>query len=79
MERAGGLFLALISGVIGLAIVAVVLSRRANTPSVLSAAGGALSSVIGAAVSPISGAGSGSSFGNAGASSPLGQISGYFP
>jgi hypothetical protein len=41
--------------VIGLAIVAVIVSQKAQTPTVLSAAGAALSSVIQAAVSPVTG------------------------
>ena len=44
-----------IGGLIGLAIVAVIVSKNAATSSVIRSAGGALSSVIGAAVSPVSG------------------------
>lgn len=43
------------SAVIGLAIVAVLVSDRAKTASVLQAAGSAFSGVIGAAVSPVTG------------------------
>ena len=43
-----------IAGFIGLAIVAVLVSSKAQTSSVLSGAGSALSTVIKAAVSPVS-------------------------
>jgi hypothetical protein len=58
MERVSAGLIAIVTGAIGLAIVAVLVSQRAQTPSVLSAAGDALSSVIGAAVSPVTGGGS---------------------
>ena len=41
--------------IVGLALVAVILSKNANTSGVLGAAGSALSQGIGAAVSPITG------------------------
>jgi uncharacterized membrane protein len=50
---------AVIAGVIGLAIVAV-LSKQAQTGTVITSAGTALSSIIGAAVSPVA---TGSGFG----------------
>lgn len=43
-----------IAGFVGLAIIAVLVSKNAQTSSVLTGAGSALSSVIKAAVSPIS-------------------------
>jgi hypothetical protein len=46
---------------IGLAIIAVLMSSRANTAGVITAGGSALSSVIGAAVAPVTGSGGGSS------------------
>lgn len=45
----------IVAALIGLAIVAVIVSKNANTSSVVSAGGTALSSVIQAAVSPVSG------------------------
>jgi hypothetical protein len=45
-----------VASLIGLAILSVVLSNRSNTASVISTAGNALSSVIGAATGPITGA-----------------------
>jgi PRD1 phage membrane DNA delivery len=43
--------------IIGVAIIAVLVSQRAQTPQVLSAAGGAFSSTLGAALTPIVGSG----------------------
>jgi hypothetical protein len=51
------LVVAVIGGVIGLAIVAVIVSKQAQTPAVLQGAGTALAQVIGAAVSPVGNAG----------------------
>lgn len=47
---------AVITGFIGLAIVAVIVSRNAQTPNVLGAFGTALARIIGAAVAPVTGA-----------------------
>lgn len=41
--------------IIGLAIIAVLVSNRSQTGKVISAAGGAFSTIIGAAVAPVSG------------------------
>lgn len=41
--------------IIGLALVAVILSKNANTSGVISASGGALAQDIGAAVAPVAG------------------------
>ena len=54
----------LIGSLILLAGVAVVVSQRAQTPAVLKAGGSALGTIIGAAVSPVTGAG-GNNFGGA--------------
>jgi hypothetical protein len=51
----GGAVVAIIAGLVGLAIVAVVLSKNAQTPTIITNAGTALSGVIGAAVAPVSG------------------------
>jgi hypothetical protein len=48
-------FVGLGTAIVGLALVAVVLSKKADTGGVLGAAGTALSSTIKAAVSPITG------------------------
>lgn len=57
---------AVVSGVIGLAILSVILGKNSNTAGVLTSGGSALSSVIQAAVSPVS---SSYGSGNLGASS----------
>lgn len=57
MDRAVSALVTLISAIIFLAVIAVVLSKKADTSNVLSSAGNAFSSVIGAAVNPISGNG----------------------
>ena len=64
----GPLVLSVIAGVIGLAVVAVIVSQRAQTPQVLSSAGNALSAVISAAVGPVSG-GATNQFGSIGSGS----------
>lgn len=46
------------TGLFGVAIVAVLVSQKAQTASVLQALGSSASSVIGAAVSPVTGGGS---------------------
>ena len=54
MEKIGPTFVIVVGGVITLAMVAVVVSKNANTPAVFQGAGTALSSVIQAAVAPVS-------------------------
>jgi preprotein translocase subunit SecD len=54
MGNIGPAVVSVIAGIIGLAIVAVIMSQRAQTPAVISAGGNALASVIGAAVKPVS-------------------------
>ena len=63
MSSIGPGLVAIVSGVIGLAIVAVLVSQNAQTSSVLQGGGTALSSIIGAAVAPVSGS---NTFGSAG-------------
>jgi len=55
MEHIGPGLVAIVSGVIGLAIVAVIVSKNAQTGTVLTSGGSALASVIGAAVAPVAG------------------------
>lgn len=43
------------AAIVGLAVIAVIVSRNANTAGVLSAAGSSFSQAIGAAVSPVTG------------------------
>lgn len=61
MREVGGIALA----IVGLAIIAVIVSRNAQTPEVIGSAGRAFSGAIGAAVAPVSG-GFGGSFGGYG-------------
>lgn len=58
MNNAISAALAIVGGIIGLAIVAVIVSPRAQTSSVVTSTGGALSNVITAAVAPVSQGGS---------------------
>ena len=64
MSSIGPGIVAVIAGVITLAIVAVIVSKNAQTPQVLQGGGSALASIIGAAVQPVSGSGS-NAFGGA--------------
>lgn len=45
----------IVAGIIGVALVAVLVSQKANTSGVFAAAGGAFSNAISAAVSPVTG------------------------
>jgi PRD1 phage membrane DNA delivery len=54
-EGVGAGLVAVVGGIITLAIIAVVVSRQAQTPQVLQAGGSALAAVIGAAVQPVTG------------------------
>lgn len=55
MSSIGPTFVAVVGGIIALAMLAVAVSKKAQTPQVLTGAGQALSSVISAAVGPVSG------------------------
>lgn len=55
MGEGGRAAIAIVSSIIGLSVVAVVLSSHANTAGVIGAAGSALSGVIGAATAPVTG------------------------
>lgn len=57
MSDIGPTFIAVVSGIIGLAIIAVLVSQKAQTSQVVQGVGTALSSVIGAAVAPVTGSG----------------------
>ena len=58
MGNIGPTFVIVVGGIITLAMVAVVVSKNAQTSTVIQGAGTALSSVIGAAVAPVSGSSS---------------------
>jgi PRD1 phage membrane DNA delivery len=72
MGNISGVVMAVIGSFVGLAVVAVVVSKQAQAPAVIQAGGTALSGIIAAAVSPVAG-NSGSTFGNA-ATSALGSL-----
>ena len=55
MNNIGPTVITVVAGVIGLAMVAVLVSQKAQTSTVIQGAGTALSSIIGAAVAPVSG------------------------
>ena len=55
MNSIGATVVVVIGGVITLAMVAVLVGQKAQTSSVIQGAGTALSSVIGAAVAPVTG------------------------
>jgi PRD1 phage membrane DNA delivery len=59
MNSAVAQIVAVFSMIIGVAIVAVLVSKNANTAGVINSAFGGLSTAIGAAVSPVTGGGGG--------------------
>jgi lysophospholipase L1-like esterase len=77
MSSIGPGIITIIVSIIGLAMVAVIVSQQAQTSNVIQAGGNALKSIIGAAVQPVSGNSLG--FGSIGAnnySTTLGQMLG---
>ena len=61
---------AVLTAIVGVAIIATLVSKNANTSGVLTAGGQAFSGILGTALSPVSGAGSFNSGGGAGLSLP---------
>lgn len=62
----------IVLAIIGIAILAVIVSKNANTSGVISAASGGLAQDIGAATAPVTGGGSGlSSLGFTGGLAPI--------
>lgn len=57
-DKAIGAIVGIIAGVIGITILAVIVSNQSNTANVLTAGGNAFSSILKAAVSPVTGSGS---------------------
>ena len=55
MSNFGPTLITVVAGVLTLAMIAVVVSQKAQTSTVIQGAGTALSSVIAAAVAPVSG------------------------
>jgi hypothetical protein len=80
MEHFGAGLVTIIVSIIGLAMVAVIVSQQAQTSNVITAGGNALKSIIGAAVQPVSsnalGLGNSNLFGTSG-SNGLGSWAGY--
>lgn len=75
MGNIGPTFIAVLGSIIGLAIVAVVVSKNANTQNVIQSGGTALSQIIGAAVGPVSTA-STNQFGSSGGAVGTGAATG---
>lgn len=63
MDQVSPTIIAIVTAIVGLAMVAVIVSQKAQTPNVIKASGSALSSVIAAAVSPVVGNNNASNFG----------------
>lgn len=61
-----------LTAIIGVAIIAVLVSRNANTVGVISAGGSAFSGALGTALSPVTGASGFSNFGGGFGQSPTG-------
>lgn len=59
MSNIGPAFVAIVGGIIGLAIIAVLVSKQAQTPQVFQSAGNALANIINSAVSPVASSGGG--------------------
>lgn len=68
MNEVSGTLITILTSIVGLAVIAVIVSKRAQTPDVLKASGEALSSVIAAAVAPL---GAGNNNGTAFGSNPI--------
>lgn len=64
MSNFGPTFITVVGGIIGLAIVAVLVAQKAQTATVVQGVGSALSNVITAAVSPVTGTTSTNTFGS---------------
>ena len=62
MGHLGDQITAILVAIVGVAIVAVIVSNRANTANVITSASGALANAIGTAVSPVTGASFGGGF-----------------
>jgi hypothetical protein len=63
MGETGRALVSIVGSIIGLSILSVVLSQRAQTSSVIQAGASGLSSILSAATAPVTGSSSGSSSG----------------
>ncbi len=74
-DRAVTGVVAILTAIIGVAIVAVLVSSQSNTASVLTAGGGAFANILKTAVSPVSGGGlAGGLFGQSGSLPQIGTF-----
>lgn len=55
MDQIIGSFVTVLTAIIGVAILAVLVSNRSNTAGVLQAGGNAFGSILGSALSPVNG------------------------
>lgn len=62
MSTFGDQVVAILTAIIGVAIVAVLVSRNSNTANVITSTANAFAQAIGVAVSPVTGQGAGASF-----------------
>ena len=69
-----GQLVVVLTGIIGVALVAVLVSRNAQTPAVINSAGNALTNFLGTAVSPVTGGASGGTGGRFGGGINLGSL-----
>lgn len=53
IDRAGTIIMAIFGGIITIAIISVIISKKSQTPQVLQAASTALAKVVQAAVNPV--------------------------
>jgi len=53
--KIGDSIITVLTAIVGVAIIAVLVSKQANTTNVISSAGTAFSQIVGAAISPVSG------------------------
>lgn len=82
MDDISKIVVAFFGGIITVAIVSVIVSRKSQAPQAISAIGGAVSRVVAAAVNPVSqayGYGNGSQTNTNGGSGPFGTLTGNNP
>jgi hypothetical protein len=64
MSSAGEQVATIATAIIGVAILAVLVSKNANTAGVIKSAGSAFSGALGVAISPVTGSGAGMAYNN---------------
>jgi PRD1 phage membrane DNA delivery len=73
-DKAIGAVIGIVTGVIGITILAVLVSNQSQTGAVITSAGNAFSGILKAAVSPISSGGIGSGLLGGGSSTSLSNV-----